>query len=278
MFNFKNKGKAVLKNRNDDEEEQKRLTEASDHEANDEIHETTQEYLFRRSLERKIRNLKIAVGLLSVCIFGLLLLQGPYAYQKSRSRLIPSPVPPLTTTRVVFEKDELYARRPDPESDAAWDALLPPGRGFVFIPNPHEYGLPPGEATPYGDIYSIAVFHQLHCLGQLRRFTWLFLDSIAENGTHGELTRQAIMQMFNEGDHAEHLHHCFDYLRQTIMCGGDMSVEWPRDEPDGRRFAVDGWGIPHECKNWDTIMEYMDQNHFNMSTNTEIAPLGGNVG
>jgi hypothetical protein len=151
---------------------------------------------------------------------------------------------------VLFEKNDLYARRPDPDSDAAWNALLPPGRGFVFVPDREQYSLPAGEETPYGMIYSVAVFHQLHCLGQLRRFTWMFLDAIVANGTQGERAREAIVKMFGVGDHAGHLHHCFDYLRQSLQCGGDMGIEWPRSEEDGRRVAVDGWGIAHECRDW----------------------------
>lgn len=99
-------------------------------------------------------------------------------------------------------------------------------------------------------IYSVAVFHQMHCLGQLRRFSWMFLDAITKNNTEEQA---AITEMFEKQNHASHLHHCFDYLRQTIACGGDMSMEWPRTEKDGRRFAVDGWGIPHECKNWVSL-------------------------
>lgn len=125
------------------------------------------------------------------------------------------------------------------------------GRGFVFIPNWKEYDLPPGEDTEWGMIYSVAVFHQMHCLGQLRRFSWMFLDAITKNNT---AEQAAITQMFEKQNHASHLHHCFDYLRQTIACGGDMSMEWPRTEKDGRRVAVDGWGIPHECKNWVSLM------------------------
>lgn len=48
----------------------------------------------------------------------------------------------------------------------------------------------------------------------------------------------------------DHMAHCFDYLRQSLMCHGDMTLEWPRTEPDGRRVVVDGWGIEHQCKDW----------------------------
>jgi hypothetical protein len=42
--------------------------------------------------------------------------------------------------------------------------------------------------------------------------------------------------------------------------------------------AVDGWGIPHECKNWNTITSYMDEHHFTHSLVTDIAPLFGDTG
>lgn len=47
-----------------------------------------------------------------------------------------------------------------------------------------------------------------------------------------------------------HVYHCFDYLRQSLMCAGDMTIEWPREEEDGSRFAFDGWGVEHQCKDW----------------------------
>jgi hypothetical protein len=46
------------------------------------------------------------------------------------------------------------------------------------------------------------------------------------------------------------VNHCFDYLRQALQCAGDLALEWPRTEKDGRRYSVDGWGVPHLCKSW----------------------------
>jgi hypothetical protein len=149
--------------------------------------------------------------------------------------------------KAIFEKHAVYSQRPNTVSNKAWDELLPEGRGFVYIPDWQKYDLPPGQNTTWGMIYSVAVFHQMHCLGQLRRFTYMFLDAITQNDTE---KMKSIKHMFNEMDHGEHLTHCFDYLRQTIACAGDMSMEWPRTEPNGERIAVDGWGIPHECKDW----------------------------
>ena len=102
------------------------------------------------------------------------------------------------------------------------------------------------------------------------------------------------------GGQGSHVGHCIDYIRQGIMCAGDMSLETPREEPDGRRIAVDGWGMQHVCRSWvsfiffpflgarrgvntgkweevltwaqDVISDYMDKWHFNHSSRADIAP------
>jgi len=135
-----------------------------------------------------------------------------------------------------FERNPLYANRPSPETDAAWNALLPEGRGFVYVPDSEKYTLPPGEKTFYGEIYSVSLFHQLHCLGQLRKYYWLLVDGVMSNSTSLRPVVEGLL-----GPSGEHVSHCFDYLRQTLQCAGDMALEWPRKEEDGTRFAVDGW-------------------------------------
>lgn len=56
---------------------------------------------------------------------------------------------------------------------------------------------------------------------------------------------------------AYHADHCFDYLRQNIMCAADLTLEKARVDPDGLRRATDGWGTIHHCKDWDKVMETM---------------------
>ena len=82
----------------------------------------------------------------------------------------------------------------------------------------------------------------------------MFLDTITSH--NGEWVA-AIEKMFVQGDAEEHLAHCFDYLRQGLMCNADMSLEWPRTEEDGRRFAVDGWNVPHQCVDWVSTRSFM---------------------
>lgn len=55
---------------------------------------------------------------------------------------------------------------------------------------------------------------------------------------------------------AEHIYHCFDYIRQAIMCNGDTTLERMR-KVDGKLVrGVDGWGVEHECRDFDAIYAY----------------------
>ena len=66
---------------------------------------------------------------------------------------------------VTFDKT-LFASPSTPEADEAWgNDLTPPGDGFVLIPDPSAYSLPPGQpldedSDAVGEIYDISVFHQ----------------------------------------------------------------------------------------------------------------------
>ena len=63
-----------------------------------------------------------------------------------------------------------------------------------------------------------------------------------------------------EGVSDKHLHearqfhtaHCFDYLRQSIMCSADMTLEWAvKPAPGKPRVTVDGWGMTHQCRSFE---------------------------
>lgn len=147
-----------------------------------------------------------------------------------------------------FERT-LFASPSTPEADLAWgNDLTPPGDGFVLIPNPQLYSLPPGQPTKpdenaQGEIYDISVFHQLHCLNHVRTFL-LTLKAGVEYGTVNETYDNMLRPQ------EDHVYHCFDYIRQALMCNADLTVEWPREEESGERVAVDGWGVEHQCKDW----------------------------
>lgn len=50
-----------------------------------------------------------------------------------------------------------------------------------------------------------------------------------------------------------HLDHCYDYVRQMLMCGGDMALAG-EDLPNGSSNL----NVPHVCKNFDQMYEWLD--------------------
>ena len=53
-----------------------------------------------------------------------------------------------------------------------------------------------------------------------------------------------------------HIDHCFDYLRQSLMCAADLTLEGARVEPDGSRVTIDGWGVTHRCRRWEDVVDF----------------------
>lgn len=202
-----------------------------------------------RALQHSQRSLKRWISLLSVLLAVApmaLLLAFANSYRPHHIVFgTLSPVPAMPTSKVTFERNALFASGSSPESDEAWGSMHPDGDGFIMLPNNTRdgYNLPPGKQTAVGGVYDISLFHQLHCLVNIRKHTFMLQAAL------GRADWQEIYDLLLKHQE-DHVYHCFDYIRQALMCAGDMTVEWPRTEPDGRRFAVDGWGIEHECKSW----------------------------
>lgn len=52
-----------------------------------------------------------------------------------------------------------------------------------------------------------------------------------------------------------HVRHCFDYLRQSIMCAADSNIE-PVDKKLG---GVTGWGSVRVCRSFDTLVAWASE-------------------
>ncbi|KAJ5611486.1 hypothetical protein N7528_008591 [Penicillium herquei] len=174
--------------------------------------------------------------------------------------LLKTPVPSFAKEIRYFEWNQTYVDPPSPESDIAWNKLLPDGRGYIYVENGAQYDMEPGVIKESGEIYGVSMFHQIHCLGVIRRAYYDLAMGLQDDDI-AELKETAKQQLLNE-----HIGHCFDYLRQAFECSADMTLEWPRTEKDGSRFQTDGRGIPHEA-----IMDFMEIYGYRDAKNHDIA-------
>ncbi|KAK8139506.1 hypothetical protein PG984_002886 [Apiospora sp. TS-2023a] len=170
--------------------------------------------------------------------FGLFVTFAAVMMVLDRDQSPPHFYPTLQTVPVVFGPDELFTAEPSPDSNAAWDSLMPSGRGFVLVENPIEYNLGPG--IPTDGMIREMYFASVH--GDKA-------DVYGEESLSGTELRQQQMV---------HIGHCFDYLRQAVMCAGDMTLEGAMLLPNGQigPAGVDGWGATHQCRSWDQAVDW----------------------
>ncbi|PCH37189.1 hypothetical protein WOLCODRAFT_83494 [Wolfiporia cocos MD-104 SS10] len=135
---------------------------------------------------------------------------------------------PTTLTVVDSTRYGLYA-------DDEWAATIPTGGGFLRLPS---------STSDEDDYYAVSMFHQLHCLNNLRRFT----------GMSGNLSTE----------HVGHAEHCLKYLYQMILCHADITTEpvkWITNFDGNLAKAATGIGVTHQCKNWEQVREYAESNY-----------------
>ncbi|KAJ5569720.1 uncharacterized protein N7459_009150 [Penicillium hispanicum] len=140
-----------------------------------------------------------------------------------------------------------YEGPPSPENNIKWYELL--NAGIIALDENMFEALgqetEPSSATDSTPLIHLEVFHQLHCLNSLRRL--IYNTSTFTTGVNAEM----------------HMDHCIDYLRQSIMCHGDVTplVHIPR--PGGPRGNGAPWmpnfRVKHTCRNFWKIHEWAAQ-------------------
>ncbi|OAA82285.1 hypothetical protein LEL_01830 [Akanthomyces lecanii RCEF 1005] len=154
----------------------------------------------------------------------------------------PDWLPPEDWRTEVFRLHQIYGEEPVGTAKEAWLSMIPKGKGFIVVKNDTELSNMPGLRRPAQQQKAcVAIFHQMHCLYITYKAYWN-----ARAGDDDEIP-------------PEHLIHCWDYLRQSIMCAGDTSLEWVNEE---ETFQTSGWGFQHTCKNFDAIFEWTETNRF----------------
>jgi hypothetical protein len=120
--------------------------------------------------------------------------------------------------------------------------LIIVGMGFQQIPDPSLYhDLPTPIVWPNATVYTTSMTHQLHCL--------YAVVAVYSGMTSGHEL---------EEDHHWHMIHCFDYMRQAIMCSADMSLEGLETTFPDHNGGSDGWDSKHVCKDPKAVRGWLE--------------------
>ncbi|KAK8055069.1 hypothetical protein PG993_000296, partial [Apiospora rasikravindrae] len=130
-----------------------------------------------------------------------------------------------------FEFDWKFAGDPSENVTAAWLSLIPKGQGVVRLPLPNDFN---------NGLWNIAAYHTLHCLFTMRESFFTFYNMAI---------KPEALKAGNPAYILKHGRHCFEYIRQALMCNPDLSLE-PVEEVTGRLIQ---WGFKRQCKNFTEI-------------------------
>ncbi|TLD18106.1 hypothetical protein PspLS_10461 [Pyricularia sp. CBS 133598] len=131
-----------------------------------------------------------------------------------------------------------------------WLNLVPKGLGYVKIDHPERHNNLPHKLVgfPNTTAYTTSVTHQLHCLHAIAStYTNMITNTTGSGSGMDDMAPW-------------HVNHCFEYLRQTIMCCGDTALEGEATTFPDNETGSDGWDATHVCKNYDQIHSYLESN------------------
>ncbi|KAI0512810.1 hypothetical protein F5B22DRAFT_648402 [Xylaria bambusicola] len=198
----------------------------------------------QQSRNRKTHYLRLAleVGMAATIVVLLAYI----LHERTQVKSSPTPKFPRKTYKFLPDPnyvrgDMLFSEQETLNTLHSWIPLSSDARGYVQIPNHASYDI---LADPYtvaldrntdGPAYMMSVFHQLHCLSYV-------VDHYQRGYGGANLT----------DDVAHHSAHCFDYLRQSIMCAADTNLE-------GETEAGPGWGSDHVCTDYDALLQWANE-------------------
>ncbi|KAM7184700.1 protein of unknown function (DUF3328) domain containing protein [Naviculisporaceae sp. PSN 640] len=156
------------------------------------------------------------------------------------------------------DNTSIWRMPPSPEVDAAWDYLSAEDMQIITVSasDIHLSGKDPAisvkapESWGLGSdayIAQVEVFHQIHCLNELRK-------DIHYTYYYGEKKPTEL--------HLAHRGHCIHMLLQVLMCNADVGIithNWVRDERyDGPKIrAFPDFSVQKTCRDFDGIMEWL---------------------
>ncbi|KAK1510459.1 uncharacterized protein CCOS01_15290 [Colletotrichum costaricense] len=97
-----------------------------------------------------------------------------------------------------------------------------------------------------GDLFEIAAFHQIHCLASILEDFGLLAAGVPKEelpGYHSGVTLTW----------EEHKAHCFNYVRQALMCFADSTAE---GHIEGDTHRVADHGVMHVCNDFDALLAW----------------------
>ncbi|KAL4860739.1 hypothetical protein BDV12DRAFT_208887 [Aspergillus spectabilis] len=166
----------------------------------------------------------------------------------------------MDTVQKQFQWTTAYSSKDNKtQTDELWESIQP-SHGFVAIDQnwAESHGWPESMYLPSDrskGVYLLEAYHYLHCLKIIRKTFWEAVNGEPYTHTPGA-----------------HMNHCFDALRQYVICSADTTPLYTFGD-----FTA-GDGQVHRCKNWSQLRDYATKHTACYRDSVGRIPLGEHFG
>ena len=159
------------------------------------------------------------------------------------------------------DNTSIYRMPPSAEVDAAWDYISAEGIEAITVPgsvvlktgkDPTMSVKVPPSWNGGSDAYlaQIDVFHQIHCLNELRK-------EIHYDYYYGATPPEQL--------HIDHKNHCIHMLLQNLMCHADVEVithNWVHNDriQDPKDKPFPDFNLVKQCRDFDKLLDWTREN------------------
>jgi len=214
-----------------------------------------------------------ALTLLNACFVILFIVLGISSWRSENC--LPGAPPPWSPVRedgvlryvnTMYKPQKIFQSETSDEVEAAWEGWLDEYDHLLILPKAQTESRLPVTVDAFLDpgyaVYGLAVYHQMHCLNHIRKT--FHAEKFFPNHS------QEMVQF--------HKNHCFDMLRQSILCHADIAImHWWNDTysyiDDAGAFhltdhyfeltpsqraegAFAKWDTPVQCRDLNPIHEW----------------------
>ncbi|KAM7192633.1 protein of unknown function (DUF3328) domain containing protein [Rhypophila sp. PSN 637] len=161
----------------------------------------------------------------------------------------------------IQDNTSIFRLDPSTEVDSAWTRLTAKGKEIITVDRPSvsKSGKNPDLCVKAPLSWDPDVFHQIHCLNELRKeihFDYYYGMDARLNGTS------------KPREHIDHKNHCIHMLLQNLMCHADVDIithRWVhydlKNQPT-RPFAepLADFNLTKKCRNFDALLGWIQEN------------------
>lgn len=220
----------------------------------------------RRNWVRRNASLLLSIlfGLTTVILVGQLYRQDRYQHTGDINGIAPR----FSQKVMAFAPDEkatAMVGHPEKanETKEYWKTFAPDDFGLLDLEEYTAKNFPDMlRPSMQGDykLVDTSMAHQLHCLQSIMEHVSGAMSGGGHSGHPAHSHNDIHSHSKRMEDHSWHIGHCFDYIRQGIMCCGDTALEGQAISgafPKGLQGS-DGWGTKHVCKDYGEIKGWIE--------------------